>query len=124
MQRHKIPSRAGVVISLSESERGSARRLARPGDSDGRLASRRLHRRAVEREAEADRDPVQRGPYGIAIPKGNGMAKPMLDALKVLMATGAYKPILSKWYVLSGSDHESADQRSEALARNVVPQAN
>ena len=43
------------------------------------------------------------------------MAKPMLDALKVLMATGAYKPILSKWYVLSGSDHESADQRSDLL---------
>jgi polar amino acid transport system substrate-binding protein len=68
--------------------------------------------------------PYNLAPYGIAIPKGNRMAKPMLDALKVLMATGAYKPILSKWYVLSGSDHESADQRSEALARNVVPQAN
>ena len=24
-------------------------------------------------------------PYGIAIPKGNGMAKPILDALKVLI---------------------------------------
>ena len=47
--------------------------------------------------------PYNVAPYGIAIPKGNGMAKPVLDALKVLMATGAYKPILSKWYVLSGA---------------------
>ena len=47
--------------------------------------------------------PYNVAPYGIAIPKGNGMAKPMLDALKVLMATGAYKPILTKWYVLSGA---------------------
>jgi polar amino acid transport system substrate-binding protein len=47
--------------------------------------------------------PYNVAPYGIAIPKGNGMAKPVLDALKVLMATGAYKPILSRWYVLSGA---------------------
>lgn len=47
--------------------------------------------------------PYNVAPYGIAIPKGNGMAKPVLDALKVLMATGVYKPILSRWYVLSGA---------------------
>jgi polar amino acid transport system substrate-binding protein len=47
--------------------------------------------------------PYNVAPYGIAIPKGNGMAKPVLDALKMLMATGAYKPILSRWYVLSGA---------------------
>jgi polar amino acid transport system substrate-binding protein len=47
--------------------------------------------------------PYNVAPYGIAIPKGNGMAKPVVDALKVLMATGAYKPILSRWYVLSGA---------------------
>ena len=42
-------------------------------------------------------------PYGIAIPKGNGMAKPVLDALKVLMANGTYKAILTRWYVSSGA---------------------
>jgi polar amino acid transport system substrate-binding protein len=36
-------------------------------------------------------------PYGIAIPKDNGMAKPIQDALKVLIANGAYKAILAKW---------------------------
>jgi polar amino acid transport system substrate-binding protein len=42
-------------------------------------------------------------PYGIAIPKGNGMAKPILDALKQLMADGSYKAILTKWGIQSGA---------------------
>jgi polar amino acid transport system substrate-binding protein len=42
-------------------------------------------------------------PYGIAIPKGNGMSKPILDALKVLMANGTYKSILEKWGVQKGA---------------------
>ncbi len=36
-------------------------------------------------------------PYGLALPKGNGMAKPVLEALKVLMANGTYTAILKKW---------------------------
>jgi polar amino acid transport system substrate-binding protein len=35
--------------------------------------------------------------YGIAIPKGNGMAKPVLDALKNVMADGTYKRIFTYW---------------------------
>jgi polar amino acid transport system substrate-binding protein len=42
-------------------------------------------------------------PYGVAIPKGNGMSKPILDALKVLMANGTYKSILDKWGVQKGA---------------------
>ena len=42
-------------------------------------------------------------PYGIAIPKGNGMAKPLLDALKVLMSNGHYKAILTKWGIQDGA---------------------
>jgi polar amino acid transport system substrate-binding protein len=36
-------------------------------------------------------------PYGLALPKGNGMAKPVLQALKALMADGTYQAILKKW---------------------------
>jgi polar amino acid transport system substrate-binding protein len=43
--------------------------------------------------------PYNVAPYGIAIQKGNGIAKPVLDALKVLMANGTYKAILTRWYV-------------------------
>jgi polar amino acid transport system substrate-binding protein len=42
-------------------------------------------------------------PYGIAIPKGNGMAKPILAALKVLMSDGTYKAILTKWGIADGA---------------------
>ncbi len=42
-------------------------------------------------------------PYGIAIPKGNGMAKPILDALKELMSDGTYNSILQKWGISSGA---------------------
>ena len=42
-------------------------------------------------------------PYGIAIPKGSGLAKPILSALKVLMSNGQYKAILTKWGVQDGA---------------------
>ena len=42
-------------------------------------------------------------PYGIAIPKNNGMAKPILDALKQLVANGTYLKILEKWGVQAGA---------------------
>ena len=42
-------------------------------------------------------------PYGIALPKGNGMAKPVRDAVKFLMSNGTYAKILKKWGVQSGA---------------------
>jgi len=42
-------------------------------------------------------------PYGIAIPKGNGMAKPVLDAVKLLISNGRYKSILATWGVQAGA---------------------
>lgn len=42
-------------------------------------------------------------PYGIAIPKDNGMVKPVLDALKVLIANGQYTAILTKWGIQEGA---------------------
>ena len=42
-------------------------------------------------------------PYGLAIPKGTGMAKPVLEALKVLMANGTYQSILRKWELQSAA---------------------
>jgi polar amino acid transport system substrate-binding protein len=47
--------------------------------------------------------PYGTGPYGIAIPKGNGMSKPILDALKELMKNGAYAGILQKWGTADGA---------------------
>jgi polar amino acid transport system substrate-binding protein len=42
-------------------------------------------------------------PYGIAIPKDNGLAQPVLAALKKLIADGTYKSILTKWGIADGA---------------------
>lgn len=39
------------------------------------------------------------GLHGIAIPKGSGLAQPVLAALKALIADGQYQSILAKWGV-------------------------
>lgn len=52
---------------------------------------------------KVDGQPYGTAPYGIAIPKGNGMAKPILDALKSLMKSGKYKSILQTWGIQAGA---------------------
>ncbi len=47
--------------------------------------------------------PYGTAPYGIAVPKGSGMAKPVLAAVKKIMADGTYEQILSKWGVQGGA---------------------
>lgn len=42
-------------------------------------------------------------PYGIAIPKGNGMAAAILQAVKDVMADGTYTTILKKWGIQAGA---------------------
>jgi polar amino acid transport system substrate-binding protein len=42
-------------------------------------------------------------PYGIAVPKGGGLDKPILAALQELMKNGQYKAILTKWGVEAGA---------------------
>ncbi len=42
-------------------------------------------------------------PYGLAIPKNSGLAKPIQAALLVLMKNGQYKAILTHWGVQAGA---------------------
>jgi polar amino acid transport system substrate-binding protein len=42
-------------------------------------------------------------PEGLALPKNNGMAKPVLAALKLLIANGTYQAILKKWELQSAA---------------------
>ena len=42
-------------------------------------------------------------PYGLAVPKSSGLAKPLLAALKELIANGKYKAILEKWGIQEGA---------------------
>jgi len=46
--------------------------------------------------------PFSVAPYGIAVPKG-GLDKPILGAIKALMADGIYSKILKKWGVEQGA---------------------
>jgi polar amino acid transport system substrate-binding protein len=46
--------------------------------------------------------PYGTAPYGIAIPKGSGLDKPVLDAVKALMANGTYGRIMHKWGLQAG----------------------
>jgi polar amino acid transport system substrate-binding protein len=41
-------------------------------------------------------------PYGIAVAKTSGLAVPIRDALRALIATGAYHSITSKWGIATG----------------------
>ena len=47
-------------------------------------------------------------PYGLALPKGNGMTTPVQSAINLLIANGVYKQILTKWGVQSGAVASSA----------------
>ncbi|MBO9531501.1 MAG: ABC transporter substrate-binding protein [Solirubrobacteraceae bacterium] len=42
-------------------------------------------------------------PYGIAIPKDSGLADPVLEAVKALIADGSYTKILEQWGVEAGA---------------------
>ncbi|RKS73771.1 polar amino acid transport system substrate-binding protein [Motilibacter peucedani] len=48
-------------------------------------------------------DPYGEAPYGIALPKGNGMAKAVQDALKALIADGSYAKVLETWGTQNGA---------------------
>lgn len=42
-------------------------------------------------------------PYGIAIPKGKGLTKPLLAAMQQIVKDGTYKQVLTKWGVQDGA---------------------
>jgi polar amino acid transport system substrate-binding protein len=47
--------------------------------------------------------PYGTAPYGIAIPKGSGLAEPVLAAVKQMVSDGSYKEILTKWGIEDGA---------------------
>ena len=60
---------------------------------------------------------LENAPYGLAVSKSGGLAKPMLAALKVLMQNGQYKTILTHWGVQPGAIPQPEDQRRHQLGR-------
>jgi polar amino acid transport system substrate-binding protein len=56
-----------------------------------------------DRRFKVSGKPYGTAPYGIAIPKGTGLDKPILDALKATIANGTYAKILRKWGIQQGA---------------------
>jgi polar amino acid transport system substrate-binding protein len=52
--------------------------------------------------------PYGTAPYGIAVPKGSGLTKPLLDAVKLSMSDGSYDSIMRKWGLETGAIHHPA----------------
>jgi len=47
--------------------------------------------------------PLAVAPYGLALPKGNGMSAPVAAAVNLLISNGVYHQILAKWGVQAGA---------------------
>ena len=52
--------------------------------------------------------PYAPAPYGIAVPKGSGLAKPLLQAVEATMEDGSYQAVLRKWGVQVGAIDDPA----------------
>ena len=88
---------------VPDPERGERRRLLGPcADRLRGLAGRGVHRRPVQGAFKLSGKAFETAPYGIALPK-NGLAKPVLGAVKELISDGIYLKILDKWGVESGA---------------------
>lgn len=50
-----------------------------------------------------DGEPYGTAPYGIALPKGSGLERPVLEAVRALIRDGTYMEILRRWGVEQGA---------------------
>lgn len=89
-----FPDQSGANLALSSGR-------ARVGMADSPVADYQV--KQSRGQFKLSGTPYGTAPYGIAIPKGSGLAQPILDALKVLMSRGTYTSILRKWGVQSGA---------------------
>jgi polar amino acid transport system substrate-binding protein len=94
-----FPDQNGANLALS-SGRGDV------GMSDSPVAAYQVKK--SNGQFKLTGQPYGTAPYGIAIPKGDGMATPILDAMKALMSSGSYKTILQKWGITEGAISQPA----------------
>ena len=95
-----------AVTDLSFDDQNGANLALSSGRADGVLADSPVAAYAAKQSNGTFvivGEPYGTAPYGIAIPKGNGMANAVLAALKALMADGSYKQILTKWGIDDGA---------------------
>jgi len=94
------------VKTLSFDDQNGANLALSSGRADGVLADSPVADYAAKQSGGKfviTGQPYGTAPYGIAIPKGNGMAQAVLAALKVLISNGQYTQILTKWGIQDGA---------------------
>jgi polar amino acid transport system substrate-binding protein len=89
-----FPDQNGANLAISSGR-------AQVGMADSPVAAYQVKKSAGQFKLTGQ--PYGTAPYGIAIPKNTGLDKPILDAVKAIMANGTYNQILSKWGIQSGA---------------------
>jgi polar amino acid transport system substrate-binding protein len=92
-----FPDQNGANLALSS------------GRADAGMADSPVAAWIVEKSGgkfELSGEPYGTAPYGIAIPKGSGMAEPVRAALQTLIEDGTYDKILGKWGLEGGAIDE------------------
>jgi polar amino acid transport system substrate-binding protein len=89
-----FPDQNGANLAISSGR-------AQVGMADSPVAAYQV--KQSEGQFELTGDPYGTAPYGIAMAKDNGLAAPVLAAIKALIADGSYTKILDKWGIASGA---------------------
>ena len=95
-----------AVKLLSFDDQNGANLALSSGRADGVLADSPVAAYAAKQSNGAfviSGEPYGTAPYGIAIPKGTGMANAVLAAVKALIANGQYTQIMTKWGIQAGA---------------------
>ena len=106
--RSKACTAAGraAITTLSYPDQSGANLALSSGRADAVLADSPVADYAAKQsngQFEIAGSSYDTAPYGIAIPKTNGLTQPVLAALKKVMADGTYATILKKWGISDGA---------------------
>ena len=106
--RSKACKAAGkaAITALSFPDQSGANLALSSGRADAVLADSPVAAYAAKQsngQFEIAGSSYDTAPYGIAIPKTNGLAQPILAALKKLISNGTYTTILKKWGIADGA---------------------
>jgi polar amino acid transport system substrate-binding protein len=101
----KKAGKPGVTVSVYPDQNGANLALssgrAQVGMADSPVAAYIV--KQSNGQFKLSGQPYATAPYGIAIPKNSGLAKPVQAAVQGIMANGTYRSILAKWGILSGA---------------------
>jgi polar amino acid transport system substrate-binding protein len=101
----KSAGKPGVTVDASDDQNGVNLSLTSARDEVA-MADSPVADDAVKNSGgkfKISGQPYGVAPYGIAMNKGNGLSKPINDAIKELISDGVYKRIMDKWGVADGA---------------------